>query len=60
MIERAGGYCAAMALKNFNSYPEAPEVLRRKSGAFEVIRTPQTFEQLVANERIPADLRADD
>jgi diaminopimelate decarboxylase len=49
-----------MALKNFNSYPEAPEVLRRKSGAFEVIRAPQTFEQLVANERIPADLRADD
>jgi diaminopimelate decarboxylase len=60
VIERAGGYCAAMALKNFNSYPEAPEVLRRKSGAFEVIRAPQTFEQLVANERIPADLRADD
>jgi diaminopimelate decarboxylase len=60
VIERAGGYCASMALKNFNSYPEAPEVLRRSSGTFEVIRAPQTFEQLIANERIPADLQPDD
>ena len=56
VIERAGGYCASMSLKNFNSYPEAPELLRRKNGAFDVIRAPQTFDQLVANERVPADL----
>jgi diaminopimelate decarboxylase len=56
VIERGGGYCASMALKNFNSYPEAPEVLRRKNGAFDLIRAGQTFEQLIANERLPADL----
>lgn len=56
VVERAGGYCSSMSLKNFNSYPEAPEVLRRKSGAFDLIRAPQTFEQMVANERVPADL----
>jgi diaminopimelate decarboxylase len=56
VIERAGGYCASMSMKNFNSYPEAPEVLRRTDGSYDLIRARQTIDQIVANERIPDDL----
>lgn len=56
VVERGGGYCASMSLKNFNSYPEAPEVLRRKDGSFHLIRARQTLDHLVANERVPAGL----
>lgn len=57
VVERAGGYCAGMAMKNFNSYPEAPEVLRRPDGSFTLIRARQTVDQLTANEIVPDDLR---
>jgi diaminopimelate decarboxylase len=56
VIERAGSYCSSMSMKNFNSYPEAAEVLRRVDGGFDLIRSRQTLDQLVANERIPDDL----
>jgi diaminopimelate decarboxylase len=56
VVERSGGYAASMSLKNFNSYPESPEVLRRKDGSFQLIRARQTVEQIIANERIPEDL----
>lgn len=56
VIERAGGYCTSMAMRNFNSYPDAPEVLRRGDGRYDLIRARQSFEQLVANERVPPDL----
>lgn len=59
VIERSGGYTASMSLKNFNSYPEAAEVLRRADGSYQLIRTRQTIEQITANEQIPADLVAD-
>ena len=58
VVERAGGYCSSMSLKNFNSYPEAPEILRRKDGSLDLVRAGQTFEQLVANERVPDDLES--
>lgn len=48
-IGAAGAYGAAMA-SNYNTRPRAPEVLVR-GGAYTVIRTRETFEQLVANER---------
>jgi len=57
VVERSGGYCAGMAMKNFNSYPEAPEVLRRPDGSFTLIRARQTVNQLTANEIVPDDLR---
>ncbi len=57
VIERGGGYCSSMAMKNFNSYPEAPEVLRCGDGSFELIRARQTLEQMIANERMPVDPR---
>ncbi|SAK51135.1 diaminopimelate decarboxylase [Caballeronia catudaia] len=50
VVERAGGYAASMSVKNFNSYPEAPEVLRLAPGKFEVIRRRQSLEQMTQNE----------
>jgi diaminopimelate decarboxylase len=54
-IDGAGAYCSSMSAKNYNSFPEAPEVLiRSKSNEVVLIRRKQTMEQLVANE-IPLD-----
>lgn len=50
VIEGAGAYCSAMSAKNYNSFPEAPEVLLRKNGEFALIRRRQTAEQITANE----------
>ena len=58
VVERAGGYCSSMNMKNFNSFPEAPEVLHRKNGSFELIRKRQTLEQMIQNEVLPKDLTA--
>lgn len=51
----AGAYCSSMSVKNYNSYPEAPEVLIDKTGNFHLIRKRQTLEQMIQNEVI-ADL----
>jgi diaminopimelate decarboxylase len=56
VIERSGGYCSSMNMKNFNSFPEAPEVLLRKDGSFTLIRKRQTLEQMTQNEILPKDL----
>lgn len=50
VIEGAGAYCSAMPAKNYNSFPEAPEVIRRTDGAFNLIRKRQVLDQIVANE----------
>lgn len=50
VIGGAGAYCAAMAAKNYNSFPEAPEILRRKDGSFVLIRRRQSMEQMLTNE----------
>lgn len=50
VIEGTGAYCAAMSAKNYNSFPEAPEVLLRENGELTLIRRRQTLEQLVQNE----------
>jgi len=50
VVEGAGAYCAAMSSKNYNSFPEAPEVLLRKDGTFQLIRKRQTLEQMLINE----------
>jgi len=50
VIERSGGYCSSMALKNFNSFPESPEVLMRSDGSLELIRRRQTLQQMIENE----------
>ena len=51
VIEGAGAYCSAMAAKNYNSFPEAPEVLIDRDGATRTIRERQTADQITANEQ---------
>ncbi len=50
VIEGAGAYCSAMSAKNYNSFPEAAEVLLDESGAGHLIRQRQTLEQILQNE----------
>jgi diaminopimelate decarboxylase len=49
-IGGAGAYCSAMATKNYNSFPEAPEVLLDANGTPHLIRQRQPLEQIWANE----------
>jgi len=50
VIGGAGAYCSAMSTKNYNAFPEAPEVLLTNTGEFKLIRKRQTLEQILANE----------
>jgi len=50
VVERAGGYAASMSVKNFNSYPEAAELLRVAEGKYVLLRKRQTLDQMVQNE----------
>jgi diaminopimelate decarboxylase len=50
VVEGAGAYCSAMSAKNYNSYPEAPEVLLEANGVLRLIRQRQTLAQIVENE----------
>ena len=56
VIGGAGAYCAAMSAKNYNSFPEAPEVLLGRDGRARLIRRRQTLDQMLANESVPSDL----
>jgi diaminopimelate decarboxylase len=51
-IGAAGAYTASMA-SNYNARPRAPEVLVR-GDRYTVIRARETYEQLIAGERIDA------
>ncbi len=42
-----------MPAKNYNSFPEAIEALRREDGSLVLIRKLQTLDQLLENELIP-------
>jgi diaminopimelate decarboxylase len=53
VIEGAGAYCSSMSAKNYNSFPEAAEVLRREDGRLAQIRKRQTFDQIIENELVP-------
>jgi diaminopimelate decarboxylase len=50
LVGGAGAYCAAMSTANYNSYPQAPEVLRELDGSLRLVRRRQTLEQVLANE----------
>ncbi|MBX5490704.1 MAG: diaminopimelate decarboxylase [Chloroflexi bacterium] len=50
VIGGAGAYCAAMATINYNSYPQAPEVLLEPDGALRLLRRRQIPEQIWQNE----------
>lgn len=49
-IEGSGAYCAGMATKNYNSFPEAAEVILDSNGNPHVIRKRQSLEQIIQNE----------
>ncbi len=50
VIGGAGAYCAAMSTINYNSYPQAPEVLREADGALRLVRRRQALAQVWGNE----------
>jgi diaminopimelate decarboxylase len=50
VIGGAGAYCAGMSTKNYNSFPEAPEVLLMTNGTARLIRRRQSLEQILQNE----------
>jgi diaminopimelate decarboxylase len=49
-IDGSGAYCAGMSTKNYNSFPEAPEVLLAQDGSVHLIRKRQTLDQMLTNE----------
>lgn len=49
VVGGCGAYCASMSAVNYNSFPQAPEVLV-EGGQFRVIRKRQTLDQMIANE----------
>lgn len=50
VIDGTGAYCAGMPAKNYNSFPEAAEVLVAADGTPRLIRRRQTLDQMLANE----------
>ena len=50
VVGGAGAYCAAMATINYNSYPQAPEVMLEPDGALRLLRRRQSPEQVWQNE----------
>jgi len=51
VLKGTGAYCSAMSLKNYNSFPEAAEVMLVEDGSQAVvIRKRQKFEDIMKNE----------
>lgn len=50
VVGGAGAYCAGLAASNYNSFPQAPEVLVDRAGRPRLIRARQTLDQVLANE----------
>jgi diaminopimelate decarboxylase len=50
VVGGAGAYCAAMSTINYNSYPQAPEVMLEPDGALRLLRRRQAPETVWANE----------
>jgi len=50
IMDGSGAYCSGMSTKNYNSFPEAPEVLVDKNGGVHLIRARQSLEQIYQNE----------
>ena len=53
VVGGTGAYCSGMASKNYNSFPEAPEVLLGKDGRLHLVRKRQTLDQMLINEILP-------
>lgn len=53
VIDGSGAYCSGMSTKNYNSFPEAAEVLLAPDGSVHLIRRRQTLDQIIENEEMP-------
>jgi diaminopimelate decarboxylase len=53
VIGGAGAYCSGMSAKNYNSFPEAAEVMILADGSVELIRRRQSLDHILQNEIIP-------
>ncbi len=51
VVEGAGAYCSSMSVKNYNSYPTAPEVLIDNNGKASLIRSRGSLENIVEREK---------
>lgn len=50
VMDGSGAYCAGMSTKNYNSFPESPEVMVDREGNVHVIRKRQAMEEIWHNE----------
>ncbi|CAM9497015.1 unnamed protein product, partial [Choristocarpus tenellus] len=50
VVEGCGAYVSGMCAKNYNSFPEAPEMMLDGKGELHVIRQRQQLEQITQNE----------
>lgn len=50
VVEGSGAYCAGMSTKNYNSFPEAAEVMHGVDGGLHLIRKRQSLDQVLQNE----------
>jgi diaminopimelate decarboxylase len=50
VVGGAGAYCAAMSTINYNSYPQAPEVMLEEDGSLRLLRRRQDPSQVWQNE----------
>ncbi|MDG2332859.1 MAG: diaminopimelate decarboxylase [Myxococcota bacterium] len=50
VIGGAGAYCSGLAASNYNSFPQAPEVLIGLDGQPRLIRKRQSLDQILCNE----------
>ena len=50
VVGGAGAYCAAMSTINYNSYPQAPEVMLESDGSLRLLRKRQALEEIWSNE----------
>jgi diaminopimelate decarboxylase len=46
VVEGCGAYVSGMSAKNYNSFPEAPEVMIDEKGQLHLIRKRQPLEQV--------------
>lgn len=50
IMDGSGAYCAGMSTKNYNSFPESPEVMVDFEGKPHIIRNRQPLEEIYKNE----------
>ncbi|NBD38178.1 MAG: diaminopimelate decarboxylase [Verrucomicrobia bacterium] len=50
LIGGVGAYCSTMCAAGYNSFPAPPEVLKKRTGGFTLLRKRQLAAQLTANE----------